>query len=282
MKRATAAPGGVNHLDHFVLPVMDPERGEQFYREVLGGRVVQRMSDPAVTRIFMKIGENHIGLFSQSRAAIPRPRSLETFPRCAFVIAAESFAAASAAIERESPLFAKVADGGAACGREGGIVFSDSEGNLLELFPGAPGEPTYAHHLHFDTTSLEESVRFYAEILGLELARREQGWALLKAPSEQGIALHRVEELSEVTRTAYRGRHFAFHVTDENFRAIVEKLHRAGIEERDEHGEREGRRPGQLGTYFKDPSGLRIQITNEDSATFARHAEARTAAAAGR
>jgi hypothetical protein len=61
-------------------------------------------------------------------------------------------------------------------------------------------------------------------------------------------------------------------VTDDNFHAIVDKLHAAGIEERDEHGEREGRRPGQLGTYFKEPSGFRLQITNEDSAEFARHA----------
>ena len=53
---------------------------------------------------------------------------------------------------------------------------------------------------------------------------------------------------------------------------IVDKLHAAGIEERDEHGERAGRKPGQLGTYFREPSGFRLQITNEDSATFAAHA----------
>ena len=31
-------------------------------------------------------------------------------------------------------------------------------------------------------------------------------------------------------------------------------------------------RTGQLGTYFREPSGFRLQITNEDSATFAEHA----------
>jgi hypothetical protein len=88
------------------------------------------------------------------------------------------------------------------------------------------------------------------------------------------VILNQVSELSEVTKTTYRGRHFALAVTDDNFHAIVDKLHAAGIEERDEHGEREGRRPGQLGTYFKEPSGFRLQITNEDSAEFAAHATA--------
>jgi hypothetical protein len=96
--------------------------------------------------------------------------------------------------------------------------------------------------------------------------------AAVAFPSGQCVILNQVNELSEVTKTPYRGRHFAFAVTDDNFHAIVDKLHAAGIEERDEHGEREGRRPGQLGTYFKEPSGFRLQITNEDSAQFALHA----------
>jgi len=61
-------------------------------------------------------------------------------------------------------------------------------------------------------------------------------------------------------------------VNDNNFHAIVDKLRAAGIEERDDHGEREGRRDEQLATYFREPSGFRLQITNEDSATFAAHA----------
>ena len=84
--------------------------------------------------------------------------------------------------------------------------------------------------------------------------------------------INQVDELSEVTKATWRGRHFAFKVTNDNFHAIVGKLHAAGIEERDDHGEREGRRDDQLGTYFREPSGFRLQITNEDSAEFARHA----------
>jgi hypothetical protein len=101
---------------------------------------------------------------------------------------------------------------------------------------------------------------------------QKNGFAVIGVPSNQCVILNQVNELSEVTKTTYRGRHFAFTVTDDNFHAIVDKLHRAGVDERDDHGEREGRRPEQLGTYFKEPSGFRLQITNEDSATFALHA----------
>jgi extradiol dioxygenase family protein len=86
------------------------------------------------------------------------------------------------------------------------------------------------------------------------------------------VILNKADELSEVTKTTYRGRHFAFAITDDNFRILVDKLHAAGIDERDDHGERAGRRAEQLATYFRDPSGFRLQVTNEDSATFAKHA----------
>jgi hypothetical protein len=101
---------------------------------------------------------------------------------------------------------------------------------------------------------------------------KQDGFIAVTVPSGQCVVLNQVRELSEVSQTTYRGRHFAFNVTDDNFRAIVDKLHAAGIEERDDHGEREGRRPEQLGTYFREPSGFRLQITNENSAEFARHA----------
>ncbi len=104
------------------------------------------------------------------------------------------------------------------------------------------------------------------------MQERKNGLAAVTVPSGQCVILNQVNELSEVTKTTYRGRHFAFNVSNDNFHAIVDKLHAAGIEERDEHGEREGRRPEQLGTYFREPSGFRLQITNEDSAEFARHA----------
>ncbi|TAJ98711.1 hypothetical protein EPO44_11165 [bacterium] len=279
MEKSINAAGTVQHLDHFVLPVMNPDRAERFYVEALGGRVLTKMADPSVTRIFMKVGQNHIGLFSQNKATIPKPETLDSFPRCAFAAPAKDFERIASKIRSLSSLVGTIEKRGVStgCGSHEGIAFADSEGNLVELFRGESDAPARLHHLHFDTLNLEESVRFYTDILKLTLLERDDGLAVIGVPSHQSIVLREVAELSPVTKTTYRGRHFAFHVKDGDFHAIVDRLHEAGIEERDEHGEREGRRPGQLGTYFKEPSGFRLQITNEDSATFAAHATARVA-----
>ena len=176
-------------------------------------------------------------------------------------------------IRRASPFVKEIQnEKGLGCCWNEGLVFQDSEGNFLEIARAKGISKTRLHHLHFDTTDLESSVSFYKSLLNFALVEQKDGMAVIGVPSDQCVVLNRVDELSEVTKTPYRGRHFAFTVTDDNFHAIVDKLHRAGIDEHDDHGEREGRRPEQLGTYFREPSGFRLQITNEDSATFALHA----------
>lgn len=275
MNRATKAIGEVRHLDHFVLPVMNPDRAEEFYTEALGGKVLTKVSQEGFTRIFLKIGQNHIGLFSQTKATIPKRDTVDSFPRCGFLLAAGDYASAAAKIPSRSSLV-KGLEGreNSPCGRKEGIVFADSEGNLLEIFRGEEANTARILHLHFDTCDLDATIKFYTEIFNLGLLKRAEGIAVIGIPPNQALVLHQVKELSEVSKTTYRGRHFAFYVTDENFHAIVDKLHKAGIDERDEHGEREGRRPGQLGTYFKEPSGFRLQIVNESSATFSQRATA--------
>ncbi|MGZ8435639.1 MAG: VOC family protein, partial [Candidatus Binatia bacterium] len=61
------ANGDIHHLDHFVVAVMEPDRAEKFYTEVLGARTLKTQNAPNMTRIFMKLGENHVGLFSQGK-----------------------------------------------------------------------------------------------------------------------------------------------------------------------------------------------------------------------
>lgn len=273
MNTASKIPGSVNHLDHFVVAVMNPDRAEKFYSEVLGARTLKREDTPNMTRIFMKLGENHVGLFSQGKATIPERASVTSYPRHAFLVPEGEFERMEDKIRRGSSLVKEIQSiSGLGCNWREGLAFTDSEGNLLEISKAKGLSKTRVHHLHFDTTDLAASVSFYKNILNFTPREQENGVAVIGVPSDQCVILHQVKELSPVTTTTYRGRHFAFNVTDENFHAIVDKLHQAGIEERDEHGEREGRRPGQLGTYFKEPSGFRLQITNEDSATFAKHA----------
>jgi catechol-2,3-dioxygenase len=273
MSAETKAKGDVRHLDHFVVAVMNADRAEKFYSEVLGARTLKREDTPNMTRVFMKLGENHVGLFSQGKAMLPKRERAASYPRHSFLVPESEFEPMKEKILRQSPFVRDIQrESGLGCCWNEGLVFTDPEGNFLEINKSRGLEKTRVHHLHFDATDLNASVNFYKSLLNFRLLEQKDGMAVVGVPSNQCIILNEVNELSEVTKTTYRGRHFAFNVTDDDFHAIVDKLHQAGIEERDDHGEREGRRPEQLGTYFKEPSGFRLQITNEDSATFARHA----------
>ena len=266
--------GDVHHLDHFVVAVMNPERAEKFYTEVMGARTLKYENAPNMTRVFMKLGENHVGLFSQGKATLPKRENANSYPRHSFQVPEGEYDQMVAKIRRECSFVRDIkSESGLGCPWNDGLVFQDSEGNFIEITKASGIGKTRLHHLHFDTTDLDASVDFYKRFLNCTVRERKNGMVAVAVPSGQCVILNQVSDLSEVTKTTYRGRHFAFNVTNDNFHAIVDKLHSAGIEERDEHGEREGRRPEQLGTYFKEPSGFRLQITNEDSAAFARHAK---------
>jgi len=273
MGSSLKANGDVHHLDHFVIAVMDPARAEEFYSDVLGAHTLKTQNAPNMTRIFMKLGENHVGLFSQGKVTLPKRDSANSYPRHSFQVPQSAYEATVAKIRSACSFVRDIErEPGLGCFWKKGLVFQDSEGNFVEITPAAGIEKTRLHHLHFDTTDLNASVEFYKKFINCTVGEKQNEFAAVSVPSGQCVVLNQVSELSEVTKTTYRGRHFAFNVTDDNFHAIVDKLHAAGIEERDDHGEREGRRPEQLGTYFREPSGFRLQITNENSAEFARHA----------
>jgi catechol 2,3-dioxygenase-like lactoylglutathione lyase family enzyme len=273
MGSSLKANGDVHHLDHFVIAVMDPARAEKFYSDVLGAYTLKAQNAPNMTRIFMKLGENHVGLFSQGKVTLPKRDSANSYPRHSFQVPQSAYEATVAKIRSTCSFVRDIErEPGLGCFWKQGLVFQDSEGNFVEITPAAGIEKTRLHHLHFDTTDLNASVEFYKKFINCTVGEKQNEFAAVSVPSGQCVVLNQVSELSEVTKTTYRGRHFAFNVTDDNFHAIVDKLHAAGIEERDDHGEREGRRPEQLGTYFREPSGFRLQITNENSAEFARHA----------
>jgi catechol-2,3-dioxygenase len=274
MGAETKANGDVRHLDHFVVAVMDAERAEKFYTDVLGARTLKYENSPNMTRVFMKLGENHVGLFSQGKATLPKRESVNSFPRHSFQVPDSEFESLAEKIRRASPFVRDIKGGsGLNCPWTEGLVFQDSEGNFFEITRAKGISRARLHHLHFDTTDLNASVDFYKRFLNCTVEQQSGGMAAVAVPSGQWVILNQVEELSEVTKTTYRGRHFAFAITDNNFHAFVDKLRQAGIEERDDHGEREGRRAEQLATYFREPSGFRLQVTNEDSATFAEHAK---------
>jgi catechol-2,3-dioxygenase len=267
------AKGDVHHLDHFVIAVMEPDRAEKFYTEVMGARTLKTQNAPGMTRIFMKLGENHVGLFSQGKNQLPKRESANSYPRHSFEVPAGEYDQMAAKIRAASSFVRDIkSENGLGCCWDEGLVFQDSEGNFVEITRASSIAKTRLNHLHFDSTDLKASAEFYTRFLNCTSQEPKRGMVTLTVPSGQCVILNQVNELSEVTKATWRGRHFAFNVTNDNFHAIVDKLHAAGIEERDDHGEREGRRDDQLGTYFREPSGFRLQITNEDSATFAAHA----------
>jgi catechol 2,3-dioxygenase-like lactoylglutathione lyase family enzyme len=145
---------------------------------------------------------------------------------------------------------------------------TDSEGNCLEL--RAVGESASdgpmvlgISHLQGEARDLAATAAFYVDVLGLAVAAEGPSWIALALASGQHLVFHQVDQLSPATLGPYFGRHFAFSVDDDAFHGIVERLHEAGIEEGDALGRHV---PGEFATYFYDPNGLWLQITNHDSA----------------
>jgi catechol 2,3-dioxygenase-like lactoylglutathione lyase family enzyme len=275
MEQATASPGRVEHLDHLGLPADDTERAEKFYTEVFGSKVI--VKGPCLegrgARVFIKLGQNHIGLFSESGVSIPKVETVGTYPRYAFVVRSADFDGITARIKTHSFLVKpiRVDKAASACGLRHGIIFADSEGNLIELFSGDHDRRIRLHHVHLDTLDLDASIRFYNEILNLKIISREFDTVALQVAEDQRVVMHQVKELSKITKTPYLERHLGFTVTSEDFRAIVEKLAKFQIETRANLTLIVPRKENELTTYFKDPTnGFELQIINQDSEAFTR------------
>jgi catechol 2,3-dioxygenase-like lactoylglutathione lyase family enzyme len=266
---AKSAVGAVHKLDHLALPAMDLNRAEAFYTEILDGVHIDRSG---LDGVFLKFGATHIGLFTQYNTAVFSPVTLNSYPRCSIAYN-DSYEKIVTRIKASTPRTNELTSqrNVVACESDGGLVFSDSEGNVLEILKSRRGDPTGLHHLHFETQDLEQSIEFYTQCLGMTVESSTSDFAVLSIAiaNQQVIALHRVVRLSEATRTNYRERHFAFFAPDDEFHAIIVKLHRAGIDESDDIAQGVRRLQGELATYFRDPlTGIQLQLINRDSAYF--------------
>jgi predicted enzyme related to lactoylglutathione lyase len=276
----------VQAFDHMVLPAMDLWRAERFYTQVLDGAIFQQLgltfeeaAQPGPRGAFIKLGRHHIGVFLQTRTPVHPPAALDAGTLClSIAVAAEDFAAvvdavraAGCAVGPERAVAYGVAE-------RRGVRCTDTEGNCLEL-TAEPGGRYQGHRvtgfsgLHSESLDLGRTADFYQRFLGFTAAAEGPGWLALALPNGQRWVFHHVDELSPAMRGPYAGRHFAFAVDDATFATIVGLLHAAGVEEGDVRGGRAGapaveaeRKDGELGTYFNDPDGLRLQILNHDSA----------------
>lgn len=265
------ASGEVRHFDHFALPTGSIDRSEKFYSEVLGLRTLVKGLPRIPGGIFMKIGRSHhLGFFEHrpiNTGYMPARASTEGFPRVGFAAPASEFPALAERVRSNCKLVEAVQE----TGTGGGIAFVDPDNNIMEVFPNADAAALLADHFHFETTALGEAVNFYTQVLGFAVKQQDAARAVLAIPGGQALMLHHVATLSEAKTIYLDGRHFAFSVTDANFHAIVAKLEQRGIQQGDDLGGNRNRKPGELGTYFQDPTnGMHIQLLNSDSSEFSK------------
>jgi len=272
--KLNTAPTGVRHFDHFALPTGSIDRSENFYSEVLGLRTIVKGAPRIAGGIFMKIGtQHHLGFFEHrpiNTGTMPKRETVHGFPRVAFAVPASEFAATAQRIRGACAIVAEIRETDVP-GADNGLAFVDPEGNIMEVFPSAACAAIAVSHFHFETPALGAALDFYTGVMNFSEIHRNADGAVLAIPSGQALVLHQVGELSAATQTYFDGRHFAFSVSDENFHAIVAKLAARGIQEGDNLGGNRHRKPGELGTYFQDPTnGMHIQMLNSDSSEFSK------------
>ena len=270
----SAAPGEVRHFDHFALPTGSIERSEQFYRDVLGLRTIVKGAPRIPGGIFMKIGtQHHLGFFEHrpiNTGYMPKRENVQGFPRVAFNLPAGEFDATVQRIRAACAIVQEIHETDVPCAEQG-LAFVDPEGNIMEVFGSVASQAIAVSHFHFETTALGDAMDFYTGVMNFTEIHRSADRAVFAIPSGQALVLHQVGKLSAATKTYFDGRHFAFSVTDENFHAIVAKLEDRGIKQGDHLGGVRHRKPGELGTYFQDPTNsMHIQLLNSDSQLFSK------------
>ena len=277
----------VTKWDHAVLPAMDLWRAERFYTEVLGGVIFRKSGvtfkefteKAGALGTFIGLGEEHMGFFLQFVTPVEPPAELERGCPCvALRVAAADLDAVVGRVRAAGGqvLPERAETWGRARFRS--VRCSDTEGNCLELVADDRG-PLNGHsvtglsHLHLETVDLGATVDFYGRYLDLQVVEEGADWLAFGFPSGQHVFFHQVAALSPSSAGRYIARHFAFLVDDEGFATIVERLQAAGIDEGDLQNPEPGakpyvppRREGNLGTYFTDPNGYRVQLTNQDTA----------------
>lgn len=111
------------------------------------------------------------------------------------------------------------------------------------------------NHITLRVASLEVSIPFYTEILGMELVHRGKTDCYLGAGSVW-LCLLEKQDYQEISATQYGLDHVAFTVSEEDFHLAVEKLHTYDVS-----FDREPIfRGGGWSTQFRDPDGICLEL----------------------
>ncbi len=130
-------------------------------------------------------------------------------------------------------------------------------------------------HLAFPVINLEESVEFYADILGCDTGRRKEESCVLNLFGHQIVA-HVVPQMPDISTNPVDGKrvpamHFGVVLTMEQWYELKQRLETKSVEFAIGPYERYQGLPGAQATMFlKDPSGNHIEFKafGDDKAIF--------------
>lgn len=133
-------------------------------------------------------------------------------------------------------------------------------------------------HLAFPVKDLEESYKFYHDLLGCETGRTSDDWIDFNMWGHQVVAHLSPDEAKESAMNAVDGkgvpvRHFGVILEMDEWKALAEKLENEGIEFVIEPYIRFKGEPGEQATmFFLDPSGnaLEFKAFADESRIFAK------------
>lgn len=285
----------VEHFDHFVVPVDDIVAAEDFYTDVFDCRIatfangapmryglnVHHRMVNAVPHTFFIVAGKRIGVYLQDEPR-PKPEGVHGAPTCSFETTPEGLERIAAAVKARNALHeGPVDDDGPVAARS--LYLNDPAGNHFHVYvPSTPrrspgngdtesGTMTGMGYLQLEAPDLEESVRFYSEIFGLEVAEEGRNRWLgvrevsLRLPSGQLLILTELPFAPKgMTLNRHEaGPHLAFYVPAERWDDLIGRLADKGIEHADRAVEIKDRRAKDLDTYFEEPAGYVVQLIGE-------------------
>jgi len=274
----------VQALDHFVVAVNDIVVAEDFYVQVFGGKILKRHGLNVKTQVlgphtFLDIAGKRIGVYLQKeeRGQSVTPRGVPTY---SFTTTKHGIEEVMDALERwkmpfEGPQknshpFATTT-----------LFFADPAGNNFAVYmpsingqsrEATAGRLTGVGYLELEAPKLDESIKFYQEVLGFELLSRgrhaesNRNQATMRMASGQYLILSEAPFGPKGYPMSRKipGPHLGFYVAPDQWRAALVQLDRLGIANGDRGEEAKGRHPGgTAGTYMDDPAGYVIQYITE-------------------
>ena len=281
----------VEHFDHFVVPVDDLVAAESFYAEVFGGRIalnasgrpmrfglnVAQRNGGQVPHTFFDIGGRRIGVYLQEQERSKRG-SVYGIPTYAFAATERGLSHVLSVLKRRAAEY--VAAENDSPNALSSIYFNDPAGNSFHVFVpktrsdasknGGDEVDLAVSDLRIEAPDLDRSVRFYAEILGLDVSAHGKdkhsgaAEAVLRLPSGQSLYLTQVPFSPKgigLSRTK-PGPHLAFYVEPERWDSLVKHLAAKGIANGDRSTAFKGRTAADRDTYLDEPSGHVIQLVS--------------------